>query len=157
MLFAVSVALAAPPEVERRDDGTFVGQVVVDGADPEVVRAKLADPVWLATTTGGATQVTATEAQGTCLRTSRLTHNAIKDVVYVVDRCPTADGFAETLVSSNAFDTYTSSFSVRPDPAGARIVYTIDMKTSLMVPQFVVDQQTRKGILDMLARLQQAF
>ncbi|MCA9491393.1 MAG: SRPBCC family protein [Myxococcales bacterium] len=157
MLLAVSVALAAPPEVERRADGAFVGQVVVEGADPDGVRAKLADPAWVATASGGATEVTATEARDGCLRTSRLTRNAIKDVVYVVDRCPTADGYAEKLVSSNAFDAYVSTWAVRPDPGGARIIYTIDMKTSLMVPQFVVDQQTRKGVIDMLDHLRQAF
>ncbi|MEZ4322002.1 MAG: hypothetical protein R3F61_31310 [Myxococcota bacterium] len=156
MWMFVWAAVAAPPEVVVNDDNSVHGEVVVP-LPVDVVRAKLADPVWIASIDGSGTTVEVFERKGDCVVTDSVSPNAVKTVRYRVERCPTADGYAGKLVSSNAFDAYATRWSFAADGTGTRISYDLITETSLMVPQFVINQQTKKGVLNLLTKLQGAL
>lgn len=152
-MWGILGALAAAPVVEVGDDHAVHGELRVPLA-PAAVRAKLADPAWVAKVDASGTTVTVVERRGDCVVTDNVSPNVVKTVRYRVEQCPTASGFATTLVESNAFDAYSVRWTLTPDGDGTRIAYDLACDTTLLVPQFVIDQQTRKGVLNLLTRLQ---
>lgn len=153
-------ALAVPPEVVVQADHAVHGVVEV-AASPEIVRARIADPRWVARVDGSGTKVelvadAPVQREG-CVVTDRSTPNAIATVRSRIEQCPTASGFVETLVASKSFDAYRVDWTLEPHGTGTRITYHLAMSTSMMVPQFVIDSQSRKAIEAMLTKLQGAF
>lgn len=156
MMWSV-VAHAAPAVVEVQPDHSVVGTVEVSRPAAEV-RGRLADPAWIAAADGGGTTVTVESRAGDCLTMQSVTPSIIKTIRYRVSRCTTPTGFREELVDSDAFEAYAVEWAVTESaPGAARIRYTIRTDTTLMVPQFVVDQQTQKGVQRMLDHLAAAL
>jgi hypothetical protein len=150
------VAWAAPAVVVVRPDHTVVGTLEVALA-PEIVRDKIADPVWIARIDGGGTSVVIESRDGGCLVMESTSPTIMKTVKYRVRRCPTTDGFQEVLVSSETFDAYQVDWSVVARTAGSTVRYEIRTHTQMMVPQFVIDQQTQRGVQRMLDHLSGAL
>lgn len=130
----------------------MIGTVAVPRS-PDQVRAVLADPAWVATTDGGGTVVTVEERGDPCLVMKVVSPSFLKDVVYRVRRCTTPTGYREDLVESDAFETYSVAWDVEPLGAGSTVRYTLKMRTRWPVPQFVVDDQARKGVTRMLSHI----
>lgn len=151
-----TLAWSGPPDVAVRDDHSIVGVVVVN-APPALVRDRIADPKWVAKVDGSGTEVVFVEHRGPCVVSDRASPNAISTVRSRVEQCPTPTGYVESLVASKSFDSYRVLWTFEPDGAGTRITYDLAMSTSMMVPQFVIDQQARKGVHSMLTQLQVAF
>ncbi|MCB9673514.1 MAG: SRPBCC family protein [Alphaproteobacteria bacterium] len=152
-MWFVLAAWAGSPEVVVNDDHSVHGEMVVPLA-PDVVREKLADPVWISQVDGSGTTVTVHEKRGDCLVTDSVSPNIVKTVRYRVERCPSATGYETKLVESNAFTAYAVKWTFTAEGGGTRVSYDLMTETSLIVPQFVIDQQTKKGVLNLLTKLQ---
>lgn len=150
------MAWASAPDVVIRDDHSVRGTALL-ATDATTARARLADPAWIASVDASGNRIELAAGAGDCKRVKTESPHPIRTVRYEVERCPTADGFVETLIASDAFDAYEARWSIASEPGGARITYTLATRTSLLVPQFVIDRQTRKGVERMLGALQAAF
>lgn len=153
MLLWFTIASAAPT-VTMTDDNYFRGRIEVT-ADPATVRALIADPVKLSQIDASGTQVEVVERQGECVVIKSVSANAIKTVEYKTRQCPTSTGVEGKLVESNAFKAYRNEYVVTPTANGTRIEYQLDMDANVMVPQFVINRATRKGVENLLSRLEQ--
>lgn len=154
-MWFVMTSLAAP-QVVVNDDHSVTGTVELK-TTPDTLKSKLADPVWLAGVDGNGTQVTVLERVGDCVVTKNVSPSAIKTVTYSVKQCPTATGFVATLVESNTFNDYRMEWTFTPSDTGTKAVYELSTDTSMMVPQFIIDRSTKKGVLHMLEKLQGHF
>jgi hypothetical protein len=84
-----------------------------------------------------------------------LSPNAIFDAKYEVRRCRTETGWENTLVSSNAFETYRAGWQVVAHPEGTLATYEVDLTTSLWVPNSLVRGETRRSIRQLLKAIVQ--
>ena len=75
------------------------------------------------------------------------------EVRYATRQCPTADGVRSTLLSSNAFTAYTTSWRVVPEGAGSRIEYRLAMKTKLSIPQSWIYGTLQKRALGLMEKI----
>jgi len=155
-MWFLSPAAAAPAVVEVRADHSVVGTLTLP-VTPERARERLADPVWIASIDGGGTTITVESRAGECLTMESVSPSVVKTVRYRVQRCKTATGFEETLVASDTFEAYRVQWTVEPSPGGALLRYEIATRTSLMVPQWLIDQQTQRGVQRMLDHLHAAL
>jgi len=144
---------AEPPSVTIQDDGAVVGVVDLAVA-PDVLRTRMQDPSWLPTISGDGTTVTVTRTDGACQILHSESPNAVMTARYDTRRCPTDTGFASTLLDSNAFKSYATSWTFEPTATGTRATYRVALSTSLWVPNGVVRRTTRGAIQDMLENLQ---
>lgn len=154
MILLISIAaLAGAPEVVVGKDGGVVG--VADLAvRPDVIQRHLSDPTWLPTVDGGGTTVVLDGMDGSCQLLTSTSPSSVMTVEYKTRRCPTKTGFKSTLRESNAFKSYTTSWTFEPTPTGTRATYRIDANSSLWVPEAIVRRQTRIGIERMLTNVQ---
>lgn len=148
-----TIAMAAP-SVTMTDDNYFRGTIEV-AADAETVRALVADPVKVSKIDGSGTQVEVLRTDGECLIVHSVSPNALKTVRYTTRQCPTSTGVEGRLVESNAFSNYRNAFIVTATAKGARLEYQLDMDATVMVPQFVINNATRKGMVNLLTRLEE--
>jgi hypothetical protein len=146
------VARAAPP-VMVSDGDVLTGTVDVAVA-PEALRARLSDPTWLPTISRDGTEVSVVRPDGPCQVLQSVSPSTFLTVRYQTRRCPTADGFHSTLIESNAFSTYETSWTILPDGAGARVTYRIHVVSTLWVPKGVIRRNVRSGIESMLVNMQ---
>jgi ribosome-associated toxin RatA of RatAB toxin-antitoxin module len=148
----LSSALAGAPSATLLDDGTVVGTASVTTAPAEVIRL-VADPRWITSIDGGGTQVTVTGREGACLLADYFSPSAFLDVTYTVRQCPTAAGNVSTMVTSNAFHSYRTEWTITPEGAGARITYRLQLDSKLWVPESVVTSTVKKSVERMMQRL----
>ncbi len=154
MWFVMS-SLAAPAVVVN-DDHSVTGTVEVK-TTPDDLKKKLSDPRWLAEVSGGGTKVTVRGEDGSCVTTENVSPSAVKTVTYRIKQCPTSTGFVATLVESNTFNAYRMEWTIAPTDAGTKATYDLTTETSMMVPQFIIDRSTKKGVLNMLVKLEGHF
>ena len=152
MLTWLAIAQAAPT-VTMTDDNYFRGTIEV-AADPKTVRTLHADPVAVSKIDASGTEVTVLERQGECVVIESVSANAIKTVRYKTRQCPTSTGIEGKLVEGNAFKSYRNEYIVTPTDKGSRIEYQLDLVADVMVPQFVINRATRKGVVNLLSRLE---
>lgn len=155
LLLALSAVAADLPEpdVSVQKDGSVVG-IVHLGVSPEVVKARMADPAWLAKVSGGTTTVRVEGMDGSCQLVASESPSSIMTARYQTRRCPTATGYRVSLRDSNCFKTYAASWDFTDGPSGAIGTYRLDLTTSLWIPNSVVRGQTRKALVDALGKLQ---
>lgn len=151
MLSIVWISLALAGEVTADVDGSVVRGTALVAVPPERILAEMKDPTWIGRVSGSNTQVTVTGTKGRCQSVSYLSPNAIIDAAYDVTRCPTADGWVGTLVSSTVFSDYRTQWRVVPHGDGAKMTYEVDLTTSLMwVPNSLVRSQTKASVRKMM-------
>lgn len=147
----VTTALAGPATTEVVDD-TIIGRVSV-AAPPDEARRRVSDPAWVSATEGGGTRVAVQGRDGACLLLDAVSPSAILEVRYSTRQCPTADGVRSTLVSSNAFSAYSTSWRVLPEGTGSLVEYRISMVTKLMMPQSWVYGTLRKRVQTLMEKV----
>lgn len=148
----LTAALAVDPTATAPSSQAVVGTVSVASPADEV-RRLLADPVRLSQLDGGTTKVTIRAREGSCVIADYLSPSFLMDVVYAVKQCPTTEGNAATLLSSNAFSSYRTEWKVQPEGAGSLITYRIDIDSSLMVPDSMVVGATKKAVQKLMETL----
>lgn len=156
-LFTMAMATELPPPtIVIQNDGAVVGTVELPSR-PESVRTALSDPTFLPTTTGSTTEVRLTRRDGPCQIIDSISPSTFLTARYRTRRCRTPSGYRSTLVSSNCFKTYETSWTLVPSPHGTTATYRIQATTSLWIPNGVIRGQTKNAMQDLLPKLQAHF
>ena len=145
-------AAAGPPVLTTSGDA-LTGVVEID-ASPQVIKGVLADPTSLPRISGDGTEVTILSQDGACQVLQSVSPSAFITVRYKTRRCPTSTGFQSTLIESNAFSSYDTSWVVEPSGSGSRVTYRIELVSTLWVPRGVVRRGVRNGIESFLSNMQ---
>jgi hypothetical protein len=159
-MFAIALALAAhgrvvaaePPPLQfvRTLEGGW--QSVLDiPASETIVRGALLDPIAAARFAPDIRTIAYVE-RGDCSRLRAVT-TGIPAVAYVYGRCPTADGWHETLVSSEDLDAYEVRWRFAPRGPGTTVTYMVRIDPRWPAPDFLVDRQVRSTMTTVLSRL----
>ena len=151
----LTAALAAPAEpspVEIGADSSIRTTVIV-AATPEQVRARLADPVAAAELCDDVIGARVVGASGDCSLLEVTTRGLTDPLVYTVKRCPTADGWQETLVASDDFSRQDSRVRLEAVPGGTRIVMEVRSEPRLPLPQRLLQSEIAKSTVQTLRNL----
>ena len=140
-----ATAAPAEPSATIDDDGVVVGTVTVSSS-PEAALAKVNDPAWVAATGGEGTRVTTVSTEGACRLLDYVTEHPIATARYRVRQCKEPSGNRATLVESEAFSSYGTSWDVQPAGTGSQLVYRIDLISKLAVPKWIVRRTTRSSV-----------
>ena len=146
-----AVAAEEPrPVVFVEQDGTVVCNVVVE-AEPDEVRAFLADP---ASARLAPDLLDAQVAdRGPCLEFMKTTRGAWNPLHLRTLRCPTKDGFTETLLDSADFNHFQSEWKVEPVDGGTEVTYRVQTDVNLPVPRSAVNQGLKRNALQTVQAL----
>ncbi|MFZ5480137.1 MAG: SRPBCC family protein [Myxococcota bacterium] len=142
MFLFARVALAAEP----------ITMTEVLPSPPDAVRAALAEAMAAGPM---APDVLSLEvlARGRCDTLRATVGSRWAPMSYVYERCPTATGWREALVQSDAFDAYEITWELLPDAAGTRVSYTVHVEPRLPLPDGYVASRTRASMKTVLATL----
>lgn len=147
------LAMLATPVVTVLDTGTVEGRVLLP-LSVEALRKRLEDPQFLPGVSGDGTKVTVAGSEGSCLLIDAVSPSAVVELRYRVKRCPTANGFRNTLVQSAHFDAYTSELILEPQGASTLFRYRLALDPSFPVPDMVVNSGSKGGIEKLLRGLE---
>jgi hypothetical protein len=143
-------AQAAEPVVQP--DGSVCMTVILPASE-SAVRAELDTAAEASALHGDATLVSQ-ERQGACERSTFKTRGLISSISYVALRCPTADGWKQTLVSSETFEQNEAEWSLRPVEGGTELRYRIRVSLDLPVGQGMVNAQISESMSRAVERLE---
>lgn len=135
----------AEPEVAIHDDGFVRGTLVVD-ASPDTVRRVLGDSVLLALASPEVRRASATP-DGACDRVDLEVKGLFTPFAVQTLRCPTDDGWTETLTDAAMFSAWDSIWTVSTSPSGDTVV-TCAVRTAidLPVPTSLVQRRTARSV-----------
>lgn len=151
-LRAVLVAglLGLAPTVAIADDA--VSEDALIAADRAQVLAVLADYDQLAAMNADVLDYRV-EADAPCQRVYITTRGVMDPIHYILRRCPTASGWKETLVSGDAsIEAIEVEWQLVPEGDQTRVKLSILARIA-KVPQFLVDQHTRRNVARTLKNL----
>ncbi len=148
-------ASAAPPEVSSEDDGTVVGHVVID-APADAVRAVLGDPVRTGDLSPDVLSVENVGGEGDCHDLKTETRGLWRSLTYRSRRCPTAEGWHETLLEPGDFSELASTWRVETHEGGTEVTLRVQTDVNLPVPQGVLRRHERRNVLEILGNLTRA-
>lgn len=155
LCLATSLASAAeggqPSEPVIQSDATVRSEVVI-AADIASVKAALADPLAAAKLCPDIVSARVIE-RGACDVVEISTRGMSAPLVYRVKRCPTADGFHETMVSSDDFDDVKIDWQLTAVQGGTRVTYSIRTLPDVPVPQRIISSLTAKSAVTTLKNL----
>jgi len=147
---AESAAAEADGVADDADD--IVTQDMVLGADSATVRALLADTSQVLGLNADVLSYTI-QADAPCQLVNVTARGLTSPIHYTVRRCPTDKGFRESLVSSSdGVEEMTVEWRMDPDSHGTRVHLSVLARVA-RVPQFLVNQHTRRSVALMLRRL----
>lgn len=150
--WTLGLALAGPPSAEVVGD-EIVAQVSV--ATPvDQTRARVTDPAWITRVEGGGSETRVVGQDGDCQLIETMSPSVFLAVTYTTRQCPTEDGARASLVTSNTFERYATSWRVVPEGAGSRIEYRLTMVTRLSMPQSWINNTGRKRIEALMKNIQ---
>jgi hypothetical protein len=156
MILLLATALAGDPTCVLTDDGTVLATVSLP-ASVETVRAKLEDPHFVARVYEGGTQVKTTAA-GPCLRADYVAPNALMTARYSVRQCTKGDTIEATLLESNTFSEYQTTWSlVARDDGGTDVTYRLWTVPKGLIPTGLVRRASRKSIAELMTKLRAHF
>lgn len=143
-LLLCSLAMAHEPQVEIAEDDWIVAKMRIDAPRVDVDKL-VADPKLLAELDDDGVIITLTP-DGECLLVDTNVTHAIKKVWYVARACPTATGWRHELHEEGNFKEYTAIWHLEYEETSVLIDYRVRSKVKVMVPQWVVNRQTRKAL-----------
>ena len=135
------------PAVDILRDGTVEGTVVV-GATVDRVRALVGDVARLRRMSRDVKDV-AVRREGDCVVVTTRTASVL-EVNYTARRCPTADGWVETLLESDTFNDYYSEWFVHSVADGVLVRFRLRTVADLPVPDRLVRGALKKGVESVL-------
>jgi hypothetical protein len=146
LLLALAALTAQAAEPVVNPDGSVTMCVVLPAAE-DIVRAELDTAAEASALHGDATLVSQ-ERQGRCERSTFKTRGLLSSISYVALRCPTSDGWKQTLVSSETFEENEAEWVLRAVDGGTELRYRIQVRLDLPVGQRIVNAQ----IVDSMSR-----
>jgi hypothetical protein len=132
------------PEVHVDGEGRVVAVVTVQ-ATPERVRTILADTAGALKELSPNTLSVEVTPDGPCERVNRQTRGIFQPLTLRSKRCPTADGWEETLMESDDFEHYEALWRVRSTESGTEVTYRIATVLTAPVPQLLVRQNLKQA------------
>jgi hypothetical protein len=152
-LWGTAARAAAPPTIEPTEhpDGGWQFDFVVP-APLSVVRAALADPIAASRFAPDILSVSYI-ARGACDTLHVETGVTFAPVSYDALRCPTADGFHETLVKSTTLSEYEGIWRLAPEGAGTHVSYHLRVAMAIPAPAFLVAGHMRDSMRIQAGRL----
>lgn len=142
-----TIASAAEPTLVVLEDGSIRG-ILELGVAPEAVRAAVPDPVGLHRITASPGEAKA-QPDGSCLVIDSVGPQAS----YRSRSCPTADGWIETLVSSEQLRGFSARFRVEPAPGGSKVSYEVSATPAMPVPAFLLRSTLKSSVRDTLVKV----
>ena len=95
-----------------------------------------------------------TTDQGNCERVEVSTRGLFSPMRYVGLRCPTSEGWSETLVESEDFTHYDVEWTLSPTDEGTMVTYRIDVSLkNLPVPDRVLHSNLSSSMKHVMASL----
>lgn len=148
-LLATAVAASSPvvdpePVIRRHADGSVEASLWL-AADPSEVRRLLADAPRVAEMTPDVVSATAI-GLGACEQVSLAVRGLFRPFSVVTERCPTADGWSETLIEGGVFTAWDSAWTVTPDDGGTRVTYQFRADLSFPVPPGLLQQRAARSL-----------
>jgi len=150
-LWMVNVGHAAEPTVDR--DGTVCVRVVLPASEAEV-RQQL-DSGAKTTALAQAARLIDRQPSGKCEKLTYKTPGMIGSLTYVTLRCPTAQGWKETLVSGEGFEDNSSEWELREVEGGTELNYRVRVRMSLPVGQSLVNSRVAQTMKSAIERLEE--
>lgn len=154
LLVTVMAARAAePPPITptATGDGGWRTEIVVP-APVAAVRAALADPIATARFSPDISKISYV-ARGTTCETLRVVTAGMATIAYDYRRCATADGWHETLVSSENLDVYDVRWQLVPVEGGTQVSYEVKIDPAFPAPDFILARAMKTSITTLLGRL----
>lgn len=151
----VSARVAATsPDIRVESDGSVVGRMVLD-AEVDAVLAALADPVTVAEWSPSVRDARRV-ATGACDTIEVTMEGWVFPMRVTAERCPTAAGFATTMVESDVFREWGAEWSVRAVAGGTEVRYRLYSDIVLPVTDTFVQGKTAASMRVELAALAEA-
>ena len=123
-------------------------------ADPDAVRAALDTGAEMSALHGDAQLIEQT-SEGRCERLTYRTRGLISSMFYIALRCPTPQGWSQTLVSSDDFTENEAYIELTEVEGGTEIWYRIRVKLDLPVGQSLVDSQIARSMRQAMESLEE--
>ena len=152
LLLALASLTARADEPTVNSDGSVTMCVVLPAAE-DIVRAEL-DPAAEASALHGDATLVSQERQGRCERSTFKTRGLLSSISYVALRCPTPDGWKQTLVSSETFAENEAEWALRSVEGGTELRYRIRVRLDLPVGQGMVNAQIADSMSRAVERLE---
>ncbi len=96
--------------------------------------------------------------RGRCEQVEVETRGFLSSLNYISLRCPTDDGWTETLISSDDFSFYDVQWSMTPIENGTRVTYRIDIEMkNLPVPERLLHSNLSSSMKHSLIALADRF
>ena len=146
------VSMAAEPETVVQSDGTVEVRMTV-AAETEAVRELLADTDGVYSTLNTDIYRTQSEKRGNCEEVRRETRGVFRPFKFRALRCPSKDGFTETLLGSDDITTYDTSWQLTSTEEGTNIVYRVHTELRSAFPRPLVLQGTLAGAKETVVNL----
>ena len=152
LLVALSALTAQAAEPVVQPDGSVMMSVVLPVSEGEV-RAEL-DTAAEASALHGDATIVSQERQGACEQSTFKTRGLLSSIYYVAQRCPTASGWKQTLISSDTFEHNEAEWSLRPVEGGTELRYRIRVSLALPVGQGMVNAQISESMTRAMEHLE---
>jgi hypothetical protein len=147
-----SAAVAAEPQTVVQSDGTVEVRMTVE-AETEAVLKVLADTDGVYSTLNTDIYRTVSEKRGSCEEVRRETRGVFRPFKFRSLRCPSKDGFTETLLDSDDITTYQTSWELTKTATGTAIVYKVHTELRPVFPRPLVLQGTLAGAKETVINL----
>ena len=149
------LAFAAEPSAPVVAGESTVSTEVFIAAAPAAVLAALADPLVACRLSGDVLDARVLGKQGDCTLMQVTTRGLTTPLTYTTRRCPTPEGFNETLVQTDDFDSQASSWKLRPVSGGTQVTLEVRSEPRLPVPQRLINAAVGSGAVQTLKNLVQ--
>jgi hypothetical protein len=133
-------------------NSTVTTEVLIQ-ADAASIRAALADPLTACRLSGDVLSATVLAKEGDCSILRVTTRGLSAPLTYTTRRCPTADGFRETLVTTEDFDNQTSSWKLTPVSGGTVVTLAVRSEPRLPLPQRMINAAVGSSAVQTLRNL----
>lgn len=156
LLLALALSPAAladePPTVQLSGDGTVEARLRLPAEAGAEVRKVLADPAALGQLTSEVLSVETVE-RGSCQEVTRRTRGMFRPFKLRALRCPTAEGWEESLLEGSDFKAYATEWRVVETADGTEVIYRVRTELDVAVPQAVINQNVVQSTRNQLIKL----
>lgn len=133
-----------------REDGSVVMSVLVE-KPVAAVQSSLGSAMSRFSLDAGRT-ITDTVQRGECQELHVEAPGLLSPMRYISLRCPTADGYSETLVSSDDFDASEVQWTLTRVEGGTRITYRVLVDLDMPVSDSMLQSRVKKNMAAVMDR-----
>ena len=151
-LALITDAHAEEPTVSVGDDGTVEARMLLPEGTGGEIRRVVGDTRALATLSPDVLSVE-TQPRGECEEVTRSTRGMLRPFRLRSLRCPTAQGWKESLIEQGDFTEYATEWRIVETAAGTEVVYRVRTALDIAVPEAVIRRTVAQSARDQLLKL----